>query len=94
MASEAQSGSEDEFETDLVGYTCLEYDVIYRGCRESLREGDIVAFGNVGSYSMDMKPPFISPSCAAVAYTQDGSLALVKRRENLEDVFATYDFPA
>ena len=94
MASEAQSGSEDEFETDLVGYTCLEYDVIYRGCRESLREGDIVAFGNVGSYSMDMKPPFISPSCAAVAYTQDGSLALVKRRENLEDVFATYAFPA
>lgn len=76
---------------DMVGYTCLEYDVVYRGYEGPIAVGDYAVFGNVGSYSVDMKPPFILPSCAAVAFDERSEAAfLVKERESVDDVFSTY----
>ena len=77
----------------FVGYTCLEYDIVYRGYCGPIAIGDFVVFGNVGSYSMNMKPPFIYPGCAAVAYDDRSCEAfVVKRRETMDDFFATYRF--
>lgn len=78
---------------DFVGYTCLEYDVLYRGFRGQIGVGDYVVFGNIGSYSIGMKPPFILPCCAAVAFDDEHEGAfMIKREETLFDVFATYRF--
>lgn len=47
--------------TNIMGFTCLEQDCIYTDFPESVQEGDIIEFGNVGGYSIVSKPPFYSP---------------------------------
>ncbi len=78
--------------TDLVGYTCLEQDVMYRDYPGPLHPGDRVIFGNVGGYSTVYKPPFIRPNCAMIALKPDGATVLIKRRETFDDIFRTYTF--
>lgn len=77
---------------DFTGYTCLEYDILYRGYTGPLDVGSTVVFDNIGSYSNVLKPPFIRPDAAMVEYGADGHLALLKRRETAEDIFRTYFF--
>ena len=77
---------------DFTGYTCLEYDVMYRGYTGPLDVGSTVVFDNIGSYSNVLKPPFIRPDAAMVEFGGDGHLALLKRRETAEDIFRTYIF--
>lgn len=48
---------------DVVGYTCLEQDILMREMPESLSVGDVIQFRNVGGYSIVYKPPFIQPNC-------------------------------
>ena len=77
----------------LGGYTCIEGDYLYRGFSGSLAVGDFIAFDDVGSYSVVMKPPFILPNVAIVEPLLDGeAYNLIKRRETFEDVFRTYIF--
>ena len=65
-------------DANLVGYTCLEQDVLYRGYTGKLAVGDYVAFGNVGGYSIVDKPPFIQPNCAMIALSGQET-KLIKR---------------
>lgn len=77
---------------DLVGYTCMENDTLYHGYRGTLAPGDFVAFSSVGAYSIVFKPPFIRSSPAIIAYDfQRNQYQLVKRREQLDDLFASYN---
>ena len=78
---------------DLTGYTCLEYDVMYRGYTGPLDVGSTVIFDNIGSYSNVLKPPFIRPDVPMAEYRSDGTARLLKRRETAEDIFRTYIFP-
>ena len=71
----------------LMGYTCLEHDVMYKGFDGELAIGDLVTFENVGGYSLVSKPPFIKPNCAM--YTDEGKL--IKRQETDEEIFQTYE---
>ena len=73
----------------MVGYTCLEQDVLYRNYSGPIAAGDYILFGNVGGYSLVDKPPFIQPNCAAVAVAQ-GKTRVIKRRETWEDIFHTF----
>ena len=75
---------------DLTGYTCLEQDVLYRVFSGNLAVGDYVVFGNVGGYSNVLKPPFIRPNCAMVAYTDRDAFILMKRAETGDDLLRTY----
>ena len=75
---------------DLVGYTCLEQDILYRNYPGPLVPGDFVLFGNVGGYSVVYKPPFIRPNVAMVAQKPDGTVHLIRRAETFEDIFATW----
>lgn len=75
---------------DLVGYTCLEQDVLYSGFSGELGIGDYIRFGNVGGYSNVLKPPFIRPNCAMIAIEADGRHRLIKRAETDEDLLHTY----
>ena len=76
---------------DMVGYTCIESDVLYRQYSGQLAVGDFVVFSNCGSYSIVMKPPFILPNVPVVDISQ-GETRLIKRAETFEDVFGTYCF--
>ena len=60
------------------------YDVTYT-------PGDYLVFGNVGSYSVVLKPPFILPNFAVVDKA-GGVTRQVKRPEDFDDLFATYAF--
>ena len=47
---------------DIVGYTCIEGDVLQKNFSGNLAVGDYLVLGNCGSYSLVMKPPFILPN--------------------------------
>ncbi|HBX23864.1 MAG TPA: hypothetical protein DEF34_09585 [Desulfotomaculum sp.] len=77
--------------TDITGYTCLENDYLYRGYDGAIDAGDYLVFGNVGAYTVVLKPPFIRPSPAIAAYDAGpGSCEVVRRPESFADVFGTY----
>ena len=76
---------------DIVGYTCLEQDVIYRQYKGRLGVGDIIEFRNVGGYSIVNKPPFIHPDIP-IYMDKDGKRTCVKRKQTVEDIFAPYVF--
>jgi diaminopimelate decarboxylase len=76
---------------DLVGYTCMEHDVLYQGYQGDLAVGDYVVFDNMGAYSIVFKPPFISPNPAIISYDSVGDqYELCRRAETMDDVFTSY----
>ena len=82
-----QGGQQQRIEdAELVGYTCLEHDVVYRGFTGDLAVGDIIVFGNVGGYTLVSKPPFIRPQCQMVTDTG----IVIKKKETFDEVFGTY----
>jgi len=76
---------------DLVGYTCLEQDVISRNYTGELAAGDVIEFYNVGGYSIVDKPPFIHPDIP-IYMKSKGQISCVKRAQTLDDIFAPYMF--
>lgn len=80
----------EEAEWVVSGYTCMEIDVIHKGWRGSLAEGDLLLFGNVGAYTVVLKPPFIKAAPPIVELLPDGAARQVKRAETLDDVLGTY----
>jgi diaminopimelate decarboxylase len=74
----------------LVGYTCLEYDVMYKEFTGRIAVGDYIVFGNVGGYSNVSKPPFILWNCPMIAQLPDGDYKIIKQQEKFEDIFNTY----
>ena len=77
---------------NIVGYTCLEADVLYRDFSGNISVGDIIEFRNVGSYSNVFKPPFIYPNCAMISKSNNYGTKIIKRKETMDDVFTTYIF--
>ena len=71
----------------IVGYTCLEHDVLRKNFSEELALGDYLLFENCGGYSLVSKPPFIRPNCAMI--TEKGMI--IKRQETDKEIFATYE---
>ncbi len=77
---------------DLVGYTCLEQDVLYSGYNGRIAAGDLVVFSNTGGYSTVLKPPFIRPNFAMVAVKQNGQVQLIREEEKEQQLLQTYLF--
>ena len=76
---------------DFGWFTCIESDYLYRSYSGELAEGDIAVFGNVGSYSVVLKPPFILPNFPILDIC-DTETELIKRKESFDDIFRTYVF--
>lgn len=75
----------------VVGYTCIEGDCLTGEIDAPLVAGDFLTYGNVGSYSVVMRPPFILPSNPVLLHEQAGqTLRLIKHRQSNEDVFALF----
>ena len=86
-------GSEGEARTcDIVGYTCMESDIINRDVSVAMAAGDYAVFENVGGYTNVFKPPFIKAHPPMYAL-EGGNLRLIKRAETADDVLATYVQP-
>lgn len=76
---------------DFGGFTCIESDYLYRGFDGRLAVGDFVVFGNVGSYSVVLKPPFILPNFPVLDICS-GTVEVIKRGECFDDLFHTFSF--
>jgi diaminopimelate decarboxylase len=74
-------------DADIVGYTCLEHDVMYRNFYGKVAVGDYIVFDNVGGYSIVSKPPFIRPNCSMITLTGK----IIKRAETIKEIIATYE---
>lgn len=76
---------------DVSGYTCIENDYLLKDVNLKLRKGDFLRIEDIGSYSIVMKPPFISPNVPIFMITEDNIIE-VKRRETPNDIFNTFLF--
>lgn len=77
---------------DIMGYTCLEQDMMYQGFDKPIAVGDILIFENVGGYSIVEKPQFIKPQCAMYVVKPDSSIQLIMREETFDDIFKKFSF--
>ena len=79
-------------EAKVVGYTCIENDVLHSAFSADVAVGDLIVFKAAGSYSIVMKPPFILPNVAIVEADVEGdTFKVLKRPEKFKDIFKTYD---
>ena len=76
---------------DIVGYTCIEGDVIQHNYSGNLAVGDFVVVSNCGSYSLVMKPPFILPNFPVLDICGEG-VEVIKNAETFDDLFHTFAF--
>ena len=76
---------------DLVGFTCIEGDVLYRNYTGELAVGDAIVISNCGSYSLVMKPPFILPNFPVLDICGD-EVEVIKRAETFDDIFRTFNY--
>lgn len=83
---------EEYQDLDMGGYTCIESDYLYRHYAGQCSVGDYVVFGNVGSYSVVLKPPFILPNFPIIEWNKYGEISIVKWGETFQDLFHTYLF--
>lgn len=72
---------------EVVGYTCMEHDLLHSGLDASLGEGDFVVFSNVGAYTVVMKPPFIR---GAPAVLDARDFSILRRADTTEDLFGAF----
>jgi len=78
---------------DIVGYTCMEDDVLYRAWLGSVAPGDFAVFDNVGAYTIVLKPPFIAGAPPILSVGSELELlAVLRSAEKMTDVFTTYSF--
>lgn len=76
---------------DLVGFTCIEGDVLYHNYCGKLAHGDAIVISNCGSYSLVMKPPFILPNFPVLDICNN-DVEVIKRGETFDDLFHTFNF--
>jgi diaminopimelate decarboxylase len=76
---------------DFAGYTCIEGDVLYHNYTGKLAHQDAIVISNCGSYSLVMKPPFILPNFPVLDISE-GKNEVIKRAENFDDLFHTFNF--
>ena len=76
---------------DIVGFTCIEGDVLQKNYNGNLAVGDFIVIDNCGSYSLVMKPPFILPNFAVLDINGE-LIEVIKRAETFDDLFHTFSF--
>lgn len=85
-------GEQQEYTNiDMVGFTCIEGDVLYKNYTGKLAVGDAVVISNCGSYSLVMKPPFILPNFPVLDICGN-EVEVIKRGETFDDIFQTFCF--
>lgn len=79
----------------IAGFTCIEGDILTDSLTAPLKTGDVLAYGNVGSYSVVMRPPFILPSHPVLMARADGAgIDVIKARQTNAAVFDLFEMQA
>ena len=76
---------------DIVGFTCIEGDVLHKNYSGLIAAGDYIVIENCGSYSLVMKPPFILPNFPVLDIS-DSEVEVIKRAETFDDLFNSFSF--
>lgn len=88
----SMGGEQKEYkDLNFVGFTCIEGDVLYHNYTGKLAHQDAIVISNCGSYSLVMKPPFILPNFPVLDISE-GQTEVIKRQENFDDLFHTFNF--
>lgn len=88
----AMGGEQNEYENlDMVGFTCIEGDVLYHNYNGKLAHEDAIVISNCGSYSLVMKPPFILPNFPVLDICGEKT-EVIKKGEVFDDLFHTFHF--
>lgn len=74
---------------DIVGYTCIEGDILYKNYKGEIAVGDSMVISNCGSYSLVMKPPFILPNFPVIDICGQ-EVEVLKRAETFDDIFQSF----
>ena len=81
-------GESKELEdADIVGTTCIETDILYRGFNGRLSIGDKIVFENIGAYSLVTARQFITPRFGV--YDKETGECL-RKAEVYNDMFENY----
>ena len=79
--------SRQSIECTISGSTCMEDDIMHRNVQINVAVGDVIEFSNVGSYTLVLYPPFITPLCAVL---DSSSFEELKSPSNFKSVFTDY----
>ncbi|MBM3521567.1 MAG: diaminopimelate decarboxylase [Alphaproteobacteria bacterium] len=78
---------------DLVGSTCIPSLIGASRSMPALQSGDVVAILDAGMYAEAISNQFNAIPRPASVLVGDGTVELIKRRETIDDVFATHTLP-
>jgi diaminopimelate decarboxylase len=79
----------------IAGFTCIESDILTDNLTAALQTGDVLVYGNVGSYSIVMRPPFILPTNPILMARTDGTgFEVIKARQSNSSVFDLFEVKA
>ena len=77
----------------IVGYTCIESDIIHDDFNGNLSVGDLIIFKEIGSYSVVMKPPFILPDVPIIEFdSKSNTFELIRGKQTFSDIFKNFTF--
>ncbi|MDY0222516.1 MAG: hypothetical protein RBR67_15400 [Desulfobacterium sp.] len=76
---------------DIVGYTCLEHDILYYNYPWSLTCGDILLFESVGAYSFVSSSQFIKTTPPIVMSCGNLDWKILKNHLSSEDLFSQFN---
>ena len=82
--------SEREF--TVAGFSCIENDILTNSLLAPIETGDVLAYSNVGSYSIVMRPPFILPANPILMARADKrGFNVIKARQTNEAIFELFE---
>lgn len=77
---------------NIMGFTCLEQDLMYPEFEDPIAVDDLICFGNVGAYSIVSKPQFINPQSPMYVIKPDSAIVEIMRAETFNDIFSRFLF--
>lgn len=92
ISADPPAGPATQGPVDLVGFTCLEHDLLYCGYDGPVRVGDLAVFENVGAYSFVSSPTaFIRPTPPILQRDASGPWRPCMRQDTIEQVMERFD---
>jgi len=80
--------------TVVTGWTCMEEDVLSRGCRFRLERGDWLAFDNCGAYTFVLTPMFIRGIPAVLVWGHEGQWVVSRPADTVQAWLEPFGEPA
>ncbi|QTF91382.1 hypothetical protein, partial [Halomonas sp. BM-2019] len=87
---DALEGDAEALSTDVVGFTCLEHDVLFRNHLGPIAAGDIALFTSVGAYSFVTAAPFIRTTPPIVMLDEAGGWKTLMHKASVSQLLSSF----